>query len=65
MTGGYSRCPFRKGSLNAGQFSLSFGVLPSSNSNIDPVLRPRVQAGREARSSGNIESCKTPLSEEL
>jgi hypothetical protein len=30
-----------------------------------PELRPDVQLGREARRSENIESCKTPASEEL
>jgi hypothetical protein len=30
-----------------------------------PELRPGVQLAREARSSENIESCKTPASEEL
>jgi hypothetical protein len=30
-----------------------------------PNSRPDAQLGREARSSENIESCKTPVSEEL
>ena len=53
---GYSRHRFGKGSCHAGIGRRQHSKL---------VLRPGVQLDRETNRSENIESCKTPQSEEL